>query len=130
MSGAGLALVVALCAAAIIAVIVVTFRIAIAENSKVLARIRESLKGVRLFRMLERRHVDIRTYVQNTDVSEIRQQIAKCETCPSSPQCDAALNSAEEPEDYSFCPNDPAIERAVQENPEKQDTSKSQSCSA
>jgi hypothetical protein len=96
----------------VIGIVAMTARIALSENSKVLNRIREALRRVRMFKMLQKRQVDVQSYLQNTDVSEIRQQIATCESCPSIKTCDTALESNETViNDFSFCPNNPAIEQ-------------------
>jgi len=97
---------------AVIGMVAMTVRIALSENSKVLNRIRDALRRVRMFKMLQKRQVDVQSYLQNTDVSEIRQQIATCESCPSIQTCDTALESNETAiNDFSFCPNNPAIEQ-------------------
>ena len=97
---------------AVIGMVAMTVRIALSENSKVLNRIRDALRRVRMFKMLQKRQVDVQSYLQNTDVSEIRQQIANCESCPSIQTCDTALESDETAiKDFSFCPNNPAIEQ-------------------
>ena len=97
---------------AVIGMVAMTVRIALSENSKVLNRIRDALRRVRMFKMLQKRQVDVQNYLQNTDVSEIRQQIATCESCPSIQTCDTALESNETAiNDFSFCPNNPAIEQ-------------------
>ena len=98
--------------AAVIGMVAITARIALSENSKVLNRIRDALQRVRMFKMLQKRQVDVQSYLQNTDVSEIRQQIATCESCPSTQTCDTALESNNAAiKDFSFCPNDPAIDQ-------------------
>jgi hypothetical protein len=98
--------------AAVIGMVAITARIALSENSKVLNRIRDALRRVRMFKMLQKRQVDVQSYLQNTDVSEIRQQIATCESCPSIQTCDTALESNKTAiNDFSFCPNNPAIEQ-------------------
>lgn len=97
---------------AVIGLVAVTARITLSESSKVLHRIREALQRVRLFKMLQKRRVDVQSYLQNTDVSEIRQQIATCESCTSSQTCETVLESQETAiDDFSFCPNSAAIER-------------------
>lgn len=97
---------------AVIGMVAMTVRIALSENSKVLNRIRDALRRVRMFKMLQKRQVDVQSYLQNTDVSEVRQQIATCESCPSIQTCDTALESNETAiNDFSFCPNNPAIEQ-------------------
>ena len=95
---------------AVIGLVAMTARIALSENSKVLNRIRDALEGVRLFKMLRKRQVDVQNYLQDTDVSEIRRQIATCEACPSSQSCEAALKGNDIVNDFSFCPNNAAIE--------------------
>lgn len=93
-------------------IVAITAHIALSENSKVLNRIRDALRRVRMFKMLQKRQVDVPSYLQNTDVSEIRQQIATCESCPSVQTCDTALESNNTAiNDFSFCPNNPAIEQ-------------------
>ena len=95
---------------AVVGIVAMTARITLAENSKVLNRIRDALRRVRLFRMLQKRQVGVQSYLENTDVSEIRQQIATCESCPSGQTCETALESNETAvNDFSFCPNDAAI---------------------
>lgn len=97
---------------AVIGILAMTARIMLSENSKVLNRIRDALRRVRLFKMLQKRQVDVQSYLQNTDVSEIRQQIATCESCSSSQTCETALESNETAiNDFSFCPNNAAIEQ-------------------
>jgi len=97
---------------AVIGMVAITVRIALSENSKVLNRIRDALQRVRMFKMLQKRQVDVQSYLQNTDVSEIRQQIATCESCPSIQTCDTALESNNTTNnDFSFCPNNPVIEQ-------------------
>ena len=97
---------------AVIGMVAMTARITLSENSKVLNRIRDALRRVRLFKMLQKRQVDVQSYLQNTDVSEIRQQIATCESCSSSQTCETALGSDETAiDDLSFCPNSAAIEQ-------------------
>ena len=107
---------------AVIGILAMTARVALSENSKVLNRIRESLRRVRMFKMLQKRQVDVQSYLQNTDVSEIRQQIATCESCPSGETCDTTLESNETAvKDFSFCPNNPAIEQLQSSSPPIQD---------
>ena len=107
---------------AVIGIIAMTARITLSENSKVLNRIRDALWRVRMFKMLQKRQVNVQSYLQNTDVSEIRQQIATCESCPSTQTCDAALESNETTvKDFSFCPNNPAIEQLQSSSPPIQD---------
>lgn len=97
---------------AVIAMVAMTARITLSENSKVLNRIRDALRRVRLFKMLQKRQVDVQSYLQNTDVSEIRKQIATCESCSSSQRCEVALRGDETAiDDFSFCPNSAAIQR-------------------
>jgi len=97
---------------AVIGIVAMTARIALSENSKVSNRIREALRRVRMFKMLQKRQVDVQSYLQDSDVSEIRQQIATCESCPSIQTCDTALESNETAiNDFSFCPNNAAIEQ-------------------
>lgn len=97
---------------AVIGMVAMTARIALSENSKVLNRIRDALQRVRMFKMLQKRQVDVQSYLQNTDVSEIRQQIETCESCPIIKTCDTALESKETAvNDFSFCPNNPSIEQ-------------------
>jgi type II secretory pathway pseudopilin PulG len=97
---------------AVIGLVAATARITLSASSKVLHRIGEALTRVRLFKMLQKRQVDVQSYLQNTDVSEIRQQIATCESCSSSQTCETALGSDETAiDDFSFCPNSAAIER-------------------
>lgn len=103
-----------LVAAIIIVVMVVTVRIAFTGHAEVFNRMRDQLQGVRLFRMLQRRRIDVREYLRTVDPAEIRDQIARCESCPGSAQCDTVLDSpGTAAEDYKFCPNDPRI-RAMQ----------------
>ena len=103
-------------------IVAITAHIALSENSKVLNRIRESLRRVRMFKMLQKRQVDVQSYLQNTDVSEIRKQIATCESCPSGEICETALESNETAvKDFSFCPNNPAIEQLQSSSPPIQD---------
>ena len=103
-------------------IVAITARIALSENSKVLNRIGEALRRVRMFKMLQKRQVDVQSYLQNTDVSEIRQQIATCESCPSGETCDTTLESNETAvKDFSFCPNNPAIEQLQSSSPPIQD---------
>ena len=107
---------------AVIGILAITARIALSENSKVLNRILESLRRVRMFKMLQKRQVDVQSYLQNTDVSEIRKQIATCESCPSGEICETALESNETAvKDFSFCPNNPAIEQLQSSSPPIQD---------
>lgn len=97
---------------AVIGIVAMTAHIALSENSKVLNRIRDALRRVRLFKMLQKRQVDVQSYLQNTDVSKIRQQIATCESCPSSQSCETTLQSNDTAiNDFSFCPNNAAIEQ-------------------
>lgn len=97
---------------AVIGIVAMTAHIALSENSKVLNRIRDALRRVRLFKMLQKRQVDVQSYLQNTDVSEIRRQIATCESCPSSESCETTLQSNDTViNDFSFCPNNAAIEQ-------------------
>ena len=97
---------------AVIGMVAMTARIALSENSKVSNRIREALRRVRMFKMLQKRRVDVQSYLQTTDVSEIRQHIATCGSCSSTQACETALGSQETAiNDYSFCPNSAAIER-------------------
>lgn len=104
------------------AMVVITARIARSENSKVLSRISDALRRVRMFKMLQKRQVDLQSYLQNTDVSEIRKQIATCESCPSTQACDTALESKETAAgDFSFCPNNPAIEQHQSSTAPKQE---------
>lgn len=97
---------------AVIGIVAMTAHIALSENSKVFNRIRDALRRVRLFKMLQKRQVDVQSYLQNTDVSEIRRQIATCESCPSSESCETTLQSNDTViNDFSFCPNNAAIEQ-------------------
>lgn len=97
---------------AVIGMVAMTVHITLSENSKVLNRIRDALRRVRLFKMLQKRQVDVQSYLQNTDVSQIRRQIAECESCSSVRTCETALESGETAiNDFSFCPNNAAIER-------------------
>jgi uncharacterized protein DUF6455 len=103
----------ALVGVAIIGLIALTARITLSESSKVLHRIAGALQRVRLFKMLQKRQVDVQSYLQNADVSEIRQHIATCESCSSTQMCETALaNQEPAADDFSFCPNSAAIERA------------------
>jgi hypothetical protein len=95
-----------------VGIVAMTARIALSENSKVLNRIRDALQRVRLFKMLQKRNVDVQSYLRDTDVSKIRQQIAVCDSCPSVQSCETALESKDTVvNDFSFCPNNPAIEQ-------------------
>jgi len=106
-------------AAVIIVVAVMTVRIAFTGSAEVFNRMRERLHGVRLFRMLQRRRIDVHEYLQAVDPAEIREQIARCESCPGSAQCDTVLQSPDSgAEDYAFCPNDPAIRAMTPAAPE------------
>jgi Family of unknown function (DUF6455) len=97
----------------VVGIIAVAVRVALSEHhSKVSKRILETLQRTRLFRMLERRQVDVWTHVQQTKVAQIRQRIATCEACPSTSLCDSVLAGAEVRKDFSFCPNDAAIAQA------------------
>lgn len=97
---------------AVIGLVAITARITLSESSKVLRRIADALTRVRLFKMLQKRRIDVQSYLQTTDVSEIRRQIATCESCPSSQTCETALESHDiATDDFSFCPNSAAIER-------------------
>jgi len=103
-----------LVAVSIIVVVVMTVRIAFTGHAEVFNRMREQLQGVRLFRMLQRRRIDVREYLQTVDPAAIREQIARCESCPGSAQCDTVLESPDTAaNDFAFCPNDPGI-RAMQ----------------
>ncbi|GEM_PF-3591522 len=97
--------------AVIIGLVVINTRIALAGNSKVLNRLYNSLQRVRLFKMLRRRGVDVGDYLRKTEVSDMRRQIARCETCQNIRACDSALEREDAAGgDISFCPNKAALE--------------------
>lgn len=97
---------------AVLGLVAMTARIALSENSKVLNRIRDALQRVRLSKMFLKRKIDLQSYLQHTDVSEIRRQIGTCKSCTSVQTCETALeNNATTNDDFSFCPNNSAIEK-------------------
>jgi type II secretory pathway pseudopilin PulG len=107
---------------AVIGLVAATARITLSASSKVLHRIGEALTRVRLFKMLQKRRVDVQSYLKTTGVSEIRQHIEACESCSSSQTCETALASDKTAiDDFSFCPNSAAIERAQGSTPILQD---------
>lgn len=69
------------------------------------------LRGTRLRRLFERRHVDISLYLRSTPAEQIRAQVDACRRCASADYCGRALKSlAAGASGYRFCPNHGAIE--------------------
>jgi len=100
----------------VLAILGVTLAIAISGNVKVGKRIREGLsdklKQLPFSRMLRRTHIDIPSYLNETPVTDIEQHLRKCERCARLAECEAALSAEETSEiDYSFCPNQRALEK-------------------
>jgi len=93
-------------------VVMATLRIGSGATSQVRDRIVGALEKVRLYRMLDKRHVDIPRFVDETDPAVIRQEIRNCEACQAIDRCDTALDNPAD-DDVSFCPNADAIDRSA-----------------
>ena len=70
------------------------------------------LRGTRLRRVLERRHVDVGTYLEATPFAEVEMHLARCAACQSAWTCDRTVVSlAASSSRYEFCPNVDVIDR-------------------
>lgn len=72
------------------------------------------LAAARMFSMLEHRQVAPLTYIQKTDIADIRAQLRICRNCSKQDVCDEALGYVGwRHRNFSFCPNRRAIERLI-----------------
>lgn len=113
----------ALLAAAAAAIIFFTVRIGSSATGRVRERFAVMLQRVRMHRMLQKRGIETGDYLARTDPSAIRRQLAACEACPATSQCDAAMALPDAPSDradFSFCPNDAALSGLPRTEPSRQ----------
>lgn len=69
------------------------------------------LRGTRLGRVFERRHVDVGTYLEATPFADVERHLARCASCESGPACDRAVVSLAANSRYAFCPNVEVVDR-------------------
>lgn len=87
-------------------------------------RVREGLIGrvrqLPLYRMLSKRKIDLDDYLESAGADEVKAQIDACQECEHQQECEEALESKDNQDtDYSFCPNEPEIEKLKQKTAAK-----------
>lgn len=78
--------------------------------------------GTRLGRMLKLRSVRESDFGRHLAVSELETAVRNCHGCTSQSRCEAVLRGHLETGDFSFCPNDAAIDRVIQIETQRSDT--------
>lgn len=98
----------------VVVIIAITLFVALSGNSEVGGRVRQRLlarvRELPFYRMLLRRKVDPDRFVDAIPTDTLQKEIRNCEACPSGRKCEEVLaQPVDAKNDYSFCPNDPAI---------------------
>lgn len=76
----------------------------------------DGVSGLRLKRMLQKRHIDVDEYLHRENSSDIREQIRRCESCDSLDECDHYLGTApgKTKAEPDFCPNQAVLDRITE----------------
>lgn len=69
----------------------------------------QRLSEVRLQSMLQRRGLDVTSYLHLTPANEIARAIRICAGCTRKAECDQGQPAASAEHDFKFCPNDAAL---------------------
>lgn len=87
--------------------------LAIRRNVLTGAQFREALARrlaeVRLYSMLQRRGIDVATYLHVVPANEIEREIRTCAECERKAECDRMQAAAVADQDLDFCPNNAAL---------------------
>ena len=67
--------------------------------------LRQRIASLRIHRMLEALGVSRRSYMSKAAFSEVETHLDRCQQCPNTPECDAALEQGDTSNGEAFCPN-------------------------
>jgi hypothetical protein len=66
---------------------------------------RRRFNDLRIRRMLESLGVNKRRYMRKALIAEVETHLNRCQQCPNTPECDAALANGDISDGDAFCPN-------------------------
>ena len=66
---------------------------------------RQRFDHLRIRRMLESLGVNRRRYMRRALIAEVETHLNRCQECPNTPECDAALANGDTSDGDAFCPN-------------------------
>ena len=69
----------------------------------------QRLAEVRLYSMLQRRGIEVSSYLHRVPANEIEREIRACAECGHKAECDRAQQSAAADQNFEFCPNNAAL---------------------
>ncbi len=79
------------------------------QSSRFLRSYRQDLNqrigGLRIHRMLEALGVSGGSYMRKAAFSEVETHLSRCQQCPNTPECDAALEQGDTSNGEAFCSN-------------------------
>jgi hypothetical protein len=73
----------------------------------------KKIGDLRLSKMLRSLDIALPAYLHKNRVVDIEAHMRACQACETQQTCDEELGGVQKPEDYSFCPNYPALEAAA-----------------
>ena len=67
--------------------------------------LRQRINDLRIRRMLESLGVSSKRYMRKALIADVETHLNRCQQCPNTPECDAALGKGDTSKGDAFCPN-------------------------